>query len=74
MRTKMLVGWYPMNYFKNKFPQLLLRRNRGVNVKPFQEFQDNSLHPTRAIHACTQHWEPSCCKMEPVLQTVLQII
>lgn len=41
MRTKMLVGWYPMNYFKNKLPQLLLRRNKGVNMKPFQEFQDN---------------------------------
>lgn len=23
MRTKMFVGWYPVNYFKDQFPQLL---------------------------------------------------
>ena len=70
MRTKMLVGWYSMNYFKNKLPQLLLKRNKGINTKPFQEFQDNILHPTSVTHACTQHWEPPCYKMEPILQTV----
>ena len=74
VRTKMLVGWYSMNYFKNKLPQLLLKRNKGVNTKPFQEFQDHVLHPTSVPRACTQHWGPPSYKVEPILQTVRHTI
>lgn len=33
MRTKMFVGWYSMNDFKNQFPQLLVKKNKKCKYK-----------------------------------------